>query len=214
MKQLLVFIGVVISYIYNFRVYSVICSIKKYIYTGFLKRHFKAFGKGSEIKPSFLMLIGPQYISVGSNCYIGSRVQLTAWDSSYIGGNYTPEITFGDGVSIGDESQVTAINKIVIGNGVLTGKKVLITDNAHGEILREMMDIAPLKRQVVSKGPVIIGDNVWIGEKASIVANIKIGHGSVVAANSVVTKDVPPYCVVAGCPAKIIKKLDNYENRN
>jgi acetyltransferase-like isoleucine patch superfamily enzyme len=139
---------------------------------------------------------------------------LTAWDSSYIGGNNTPEITLGDGVSIGDESQVTAINKIIIGNGVLTGKKVLITDNSHGEVIRDQMDIAPLKRQVVSKGPVIIGDNVWIGEKATIVANVKIGQGSVIAANSVVTKDVPPYCVVAGCPAKIVKYLEDYDNRN
>lgn len=212
MKQLLVFIGVVISYIYNFRIYSAVCSIKKYIYTGLFKRHFKKFGKESEIKPSFLMLLGPQYISIGNNCYIGSRVQLTAWDSSYIGGNYKPEIILGDGVSIGDESQVTAINRIVIGNGVLTGKKVLITDNSHGEVVRELMDVAPLDRQIVSKGPVIIGDNVWIGEKATIVSNVKIGNGAIIAANSVVTKDVPPYCVVAGCPARIVKVLDEKEN--
>ena len=108
---------------------------------------------------------------------------------------------------------MTAINRIVIGNGVLTGKKVLITDNSHGEITREMMDVDPLKRQVVSKGEVIIGDNVWIGEKATIVANVKIGNGAIVAANSVVTKDVPPYCVVAGCPAKIVKNFNN-DNRN
>lgn len=209
MKQLLVLIGVVLSYIYNFRIYSAISSIKKYVYTGLFKRHFESFGKGSEIKPSFLMLIGPQYISIGKNCYIGSRVQLTAWDSTYVGGDCKPEIILGDGVSIGDESQVTAINRIVIGNGVLTGKKVLITDNSHGEVTREMMDTAPLKRQVVSKGEVVIGDNVWIGEKATIVANVKIGQGSVVAANSVVTKDVPPYCVVGGCPAKIVKHLSN-----
>ena len=208
MKQLLVYIGIIISYMYNFRIYSAICSIKKYVYTGLFKRYFKAFGKGSEIKPSFLHLIGPEYISIGENCYIGSRVQLTAWDSSYIGGTYKPEIVIGDGVSIGDESQVTAINKIVIGKGVLTGKKVLITDNSHGEVSREQMDIVPLKRQVVSKGSVIIGDNVWIGEKATIVANVKIGKGSIIAANSVVTKDVPSYTVVAGCPAKIVKYLD------
>lgn len=212
MKQILVFIGVVLSYFYNFRVYSSICSIKKYVYTGLFKRHFKSFGKGCEIKPSFLMLLGPQYISIGNNCYIGSRVQLTAWDSSYIGGNYKPEIILGDGVSIGDESQVTAINKIVIGKRVLTGKKVLITDNSHGEVVRELMDVAPLDRQIVSKGPVIIGDNVWIGEKATIVSNVKIGNGAIIAANSVVTKDVPPYCVVAGCPARIVKVLDEKEN--
>lgn len=199
------------SYVYNFHLYTVVRSFKKYVYTGMFKRYFNSFGYGSVINPSFLMLIGPQYISVGKNCYIGSRVQLTAWDISYIGGSYTPKIEIGDGTSIGDESHVTAINKIVIGKGVLTGKKVLITDNSHGEIVRKQMDIPPLKRQVVSKGAVLIGDNVWIGEKATIVANVKIGNGAVVAANSVVTKDVPPYCVVAGCPAKIVKNLQNNE---
>ena len=207
MKSFFIFIGTTLSYLYNFRLYSALCSIRKYVYTGLFKRHFKSFGKGSEIKPSFLMLIGPQYISVGQNCYIGSRVQLTAWDSSYIGGRLKPEIIIGDGSAIGDESHVTAINKIVIGKGVLTGKKVLITDNTHGEIIREQMDIAPLKREVVSKGGVIIEDNVWIGEKATIVANVRIGRGAIVAANSVVTKDVPPYSVVAGCPAKVVKQL-------
>lgn len=209
MKRVLVFIGVVMSYVYNFKLYKIARYCKKYIYTGLFKRYFKTFGDGSEIKPSFLHLIGPEYISIGKDCYIGSRVQLTAWDSSYIGGENKPEIIIGDGVSIGDESQVTAINRIVIGNGVLTGKKVLITDNTHGDIARAQMDKAPLKRRVVSKGPVIIGDNVWIGEKATIVANVTIGQGAVIAANSVVTKSVPPYCVVAGCPARIIKDLGN-----
>lgn len=58
---------------------------------------------------------------------------------------------------------------------------------------------------MVSKGPVIIEDNVWIGDKATILANVTIGKGAVVAANSVVTKDVPAYSVVAGIPAKVIK---------
>ena len=132
---------------------------------------------------------------------------MTAWDSSYVGGNNIPEIIIGDGTSIGDESQVTAINKIVIGNGVLTGKKVLITDNSHGEVVRELMDVAPLKRPVVSKGPVIIGDNVWIGENSVILSGVTIGDGAIIAAGSIVTKDVPPYAVVVGNAAKELKKI-------
>ena len=63
----------------------------------------------------------------------------------------------------------------------------------------------PLKRPIVSKGPVRIGDNVWIGDKATILPNVSIGNGAIIAANAVVTKDVPPYSVAAGNPAKIIK---------
>jgi acetyltransferase-like isoleucine patch superfamily enzyme len=57
-----------------------------------------------------------------------------------------------------------------------------------------------------TKGAITIGNNVWIGDKATILDGVTIGEGAVIAANSVVTKDVPPYCVAAGVPAIIIKK--------
>lgn len=59
--------------------------------------------------------------------------------------------------------------------------------------------------EATSKGPIIVGDDVWIGQGAFILSGIEIGQGSVIAAKSVVTKDVPPYAVVGGNPAKIIK---------
>jgi acetyltransferase-like isoleucine patch superfamily enzyme len=57
------------------------------------------------------------------------------------------------------------------------------------------------------KGNIVIGDNVWIASRATILKGVTIGEGSVIAAGSVVTKDVPPYCVAAGVPAKVIKRL-------
>ncbi|MST85779.1 hypothetical protein FYJ73_14080 [Prevotellaceae bacterium LKV-178-WT-2A] len=63
----------------------------------------------------------------------------------------------------------------------------------------------PSKRDLYIKGPVVIEDNVWIGDKASIHSGVTIGKGTIVACNAVVTKDVPPYSVVAGVPAKVIK---------
>ena len=66
----------------------------------------------------------------------------------------------------------------------------------------------PFERKIISKGPVIIGDNVWIGDKVTILSGVRIGNGVVVAANSVVTKDVPEYCVVAGNPARVIRSND------
>lgn len=59
---------------------------------------------------------------------------------------------------------------------------------------------------MVSKGPVIIGKNVWIGDKATILPGVTIGEGAVIAANSVVSKNVPPFSVVGGIPARIIKQ--------
>ena len=90
---------------------------------------------------------------------------------------------------------------------MLTGKWVTITDNSHGNVTVENLILPPANREVLSKGKVKIGKNVWIGDKASIMPGVKIGDGVIVGANSVVTKDIPSYCLVAGNPARIIKKL-------
>jgi acetyltransferase-like isoleucine patch superfamily enzyme len=66
----------------------------------------------------------------------------------------------------------------------------------------------PFRRPLVSKGPVLIGDCVWIGDKATILPGVTIGKGSVIGANAVVTKDVPDYCMAAGNPAVVLKKLE------
>lgn len=176
------------------------------MYTGWISREFKSFGKDSYILPFFSLLKGAQYMTIGNKSQIGKGVQLTAWDN-FKGQKFIPEIIIGDNCSIGEDSHITAINSIRLGNNVRLGKKILITDNAHGASTADKLDIAPNYRPLISKGPVIIDDNVWIGEKASIMPGVHIGKGVIVAANSVVTKDVPSYCVVAGVPAKVIKVM-------
>lgn len=172
-------------------------------YTGYKGVGFKVFGKGSKVLPYTQKTIGLEYVSVGRNVILGRNLQLTAWD---VGDkNNNPEIVVGDGVHIGDDSHITAIHSVIIGKNVLTGKRILITDNSHGDASGDMLDTPPNERAAVSKGPVIIGDNVWIGEKATILPGVTIGEGAIVGANAVVTKDVPPYTLVAGNPAKIIK---------
>lgn len=113
----------------------------------------------------------------------------------------------GNGVSVGEYSHITCANRIVIGDGVLTGRFVLITDNSHGGGQNTDLAKAPLCRQLHSKGPVIIGNNVWIGDKATILPGVTVGEGAIVAANAVVTRDVPAYTVVGGCPARVLKVI-------
>ena len=71
------------------------------------------------------------------------------------------------------------------------------------------MDTRPLEREVYSKGPVIIEKNVWIGDKVTILPGVTVGQGAVIAANSVVSKDVPAFSVVGGIPAKLLKNISN-----
>jgi acetyltransferase-like isoleucine patch superfamily enzyme len=88
---------------------------------------------------------------------------------------------------------------ISIGNGTMIGMNVTIATLNHG---------LPLEtRNVTYPSPVIIGDNVWIGSNATILPGVTIGDNSVVAAGAVVTKDVPVNTVVAGVPAKELKKI-------
>lgn len=146
-------------------------------------------------------IVGPEHITIGENTSFLEYLYLTAWSSKL--GDVI--ITIGDNCCFGAFNHITASNEIKIGDNCLTGKWVTISDNNHGWSTFEDLQLPPLRREIVSKGPVIIGKNVWIGEKATILSGVKIGDGAIIAANSVVTKNIPSYCVVAGNPAKIIR---------
>ncbi len=207
MKQLLIYIGRLWAYICPREVKQAIRNVYRFLYTGYYSRFLHTIGKRSTIYPPLTDFQGGQYISIGEYCTIGEYVELTAWDT-YKGQTFTPEIRIGNGCTIRRGSHVSAINKIIIGNNLLTGPYVLITDHSHGIGSVKEADIRPHNRPLYSKGPVIIGNNVWIGEKASVMPGVTIGDGAIIAANSVVTHDVPAYAIAAGCPAKVVKRMD------
>ena len=150
----------------------------------------------------------PKYVELGDNVKIGRECVIECWDKYKYGADFefAPQLIIGSNSAIGDESHISCAMKMIIGNGVLMGRKIFITDNNHGMSNRDQLDIMPSQRPLSSSGPVIIEDNVWIGEKVSIMSNVKIGKGAIIAANAVVTKDVPAYAVVGGCPAIIIRQ--------
>lgn len=150
---------------------------------------------------------GGDGISIGSMTSIGNHVVLGCY-KEYFGTSHNPVMRIGDNCSIGDYNQISVVREVVIGNGVLTGKFVYISDNNHGTTDYTTLRQRPLDRNLYVKGSVHIGDNVWIGDKVSILSGVTIGEGAVVAANAVVTKDVPPYTVVGGVPAKVIKAME------
>ena len=156
-----------------------------------------------------VFILGIKYITLGEKTSIASHSIITAWDYYRLTKQYFyPSIVIGKNVSIGEYCHLTSINKIVIGDGVLTGRWVTITDNSHGSITNTELDIKPIDRPLYSKGEVVIERNVWIGDKVTILPGVHIGEGTIIAANSVVTKDIPSFCVAAGAPAKIIKQFN------
>lgn len=171
-------------------------------------RYAYRFGNPTITVCGEISTLGEDCIKVGDRTRIERGCIITAWKRTPDGGEHTPSIEIGAGCCIGEYNHITAVNKIVIGDNLLTGRWVTITDNNHGDTLYETLQMDPCVRPVVSKGPVVIGKNVWIGDKATVLSGVSIGDGAVIAANSVVTKDVAPYTVVAGVPARVIKKFD------
>lgn len=176
--------------------------LSNYIYS---LKYCKAFKcHNVEFKRKINFTKGEKYFSIDKYTSFGKMAVLTAWDE-YADESFTPEVKIGEHCNFGDYLHLTCINKIVIGDNVLTGRWVTISDNGHGETDYYNLQISPAKRKLSCKGPVEIGNNVWIGDKATILSGVRIGEGSVIAANAVVSKDIPAYSVAAGNPAQIIK---------
>lgn len=153
------------------------------------------------------IICGYDLIKIGSNTIFGKSLILTAYGDT--SNNGKPIIKIGNGCNFGDYNHITSTNGVYIGNNVLTGRWVTITDNSHGDIKFDSLLVDPSKRKMVSKGKTCIGDRVWIGDKVTILPGISIGEGSIIGANCVVSKNVPPYCVCVGASARIVKKINS-----
>lgn len=204
-------LNLLLKYIINFLFFVIKPSFFRFINKRFnqIYTHWKVneFKKASSIFLCYpLYLKGGQYIEIGNNVDFDQRFCLEAIDS-FLNEKFKPTIVFGDNVSIQKDCHIGAINKIIIGNNVLLASKVYISDHSHGEITFEAIKIPPAKRKLFTKGPIIIEDNVWIGEGVVVLPNVTIGQNSIVGANSVVTKSFPKNSVIAGNPAILIRKL-------
>ena len=189
------------------RFYGLLSKIKRRLYVVkslMVKSIFLECGKN--VRFGKIGLINqPEFIKIGKNTKFGDYVYLTAWNLIQ---TKEPKLIIGENCNFGVMNHITCANKITIGNNVLTGKWVTISDNNHGDTNIKSLQTPPLSREIVSNGEIVIEDNVWVGDKVTILGNVRIGIGAVIAANSVVTKNVPAYSVVAGIPASIIKSND------
>ncbi len=172
-----------------------------------------------------------KYASVGKNLNICSRANCTAEKTGLIsiGDNcrvYGALQSMGDGkITIGNHSAIYersiigSVNSIKIGNCVLISNQVHIYDNNNHPTapnVRHRMCVEGFEgdawRWVYSESaPIVIEDDVWIGESSTILKGVTVGRGSIVASHAVVTKDVPPYTIVAGNPARVVKELRDEE---
>ncbi|MEH7299390.1 acyltransferase [Neobacillus drentensis] len=138
-------------------------------------------------------------INIGDNVTVGRFAMIRP--SGYYSGELGYGLTIGNSSAIGALCYIGCAGEINIGNNVMLGPNVNIIAENH-----VFDDISiPIKKQGVVQKGIIIEDDCWIGSGATILDGVKVGKGSVIAAGSVVTKDVPPFSVVGGIPAKLIK---------
>ena len=169
------------------------------------KRRFGFFGDDASIS-------NPLRISNGKNIYIGKNVEVHnfCWlAANPLTGEEKSRLIIDDGCVIGDFCHIYATKSIIIHKNVLFANGVYISDNSHGF---QDINIPIMQQSVIQKNSVEIGEGSWLGEHVCVLG-ASIGKNCVIGANSVVTHDIPDYCVAVGAPAQIIKSYDTLSHK-
>jgi len=176
------------------------------IYMAKCKLYTKLFFRNSRLIRLPFDIRGKEFIGLGHDLTTGKYCRF----ETIIDKKNTRKklINFGDRVIINDNVHVAAALSVTIGNDVLIGSKVFISDHNHGVYSGDTGHSSPLTspndRPIIGT-PVVIEDNVWLGEYVAVLPGVTIGKGSIIGAMSVVSRSIPPYSIAVGAPAKIIK---------
>lgn len=181
------------------------------------RKYKTAFCKKANVNKSSLTTIGAvlcyntgpkENVTIGDHCTIGGLFQ------AFCGG----KIFIGKNTYIGPSTVIQSKESVSIGESVIIANNVLIVDNNNHPVdpvmrlkmsaCEDFMNDELWSWKYAASKPIVIEENVWIGRDSRILKGVTVGKGSIVALGAVVTKDVPPYTVVAGNPAKVVKRLD------
>lgn len=154
------------------------------------KAHF-VFGTSSGVG-----FCRPSYLSIGADASIAVAGSFSIGDNAYVIVRKNASLRIGSGY-INSNAQIVCNESVTLGNGVAIADGVLIRDCDDHDIQYEGYE---------KTAPVVIGNRVWIGQRAVILKGVTIGDNAIVAAGSVVTKDVPANTIVAGVPARVIRE--------
>lgn len=172
-----------------------------------LGRRFSAFGHGSLICFPPGDHLGAEHIAIGAGALIASNVTMSvgmAPGQPLPSGAESPVLHIGDRCLIGRGSHLVAHRSITIGDDVITGPGCYVTDQNH----TYTDPVTPIGRQWPSDDPVEIGPGSWLGAGAIILPGTRLGRNTVVAAGAVVRGEHPDHAVLAGVPARLVRRYD------
>ncbi|WP_431947961.1 acyltransferase [Actinacidiphila sp. bgisy167] len=163
---------------------------------------FGRIGAGTRLAFPQGTIFGEEWIHLGECCIIGEQVTLTAGMMPGLDLGPDPVVRLGNGVVLGRGSHVIASRPVVFGDDVYCGPYVYVTSDNHSyDDPHE-----PIGRQWPRSAPVEIGSGSWLGAGAVILPGARIGRNAVVAAGAIVRGEVPAHSVVAGAPARVVRR--------
>ena len=169
-----------------------------------LADRFGSFGVGSCIGFPPATLLNVESIHLGRDVLVGRQATLAAGYGPGDPGLGGRTLVIGDGCVLGAGITVTAHQYVELGEQVFTGQRVFITDASHGYQDPD----TPIGRQFGTHQPVLIGSGTWLGHGAVILPGTRLGRNVVVAAGAVVRGEVEDHAVVAGNPARVVRRLE------
>ena len=184
------------------------CSILwRNLYSAYIRHQFRQCGE-LKLGSTQLHLFGLRYMEFGDQVemHFNARVQCIDYFQP-TNQHFKPRLILHDHVVVQAMCHIGCIDRVEIGEWSTMGARCYITDHTHGGTSREELLLPPRKRPLVSRGPVKIGKYVHLGEGVCVMPGVTIGDYSVIGAGAVVTRDIPPFCVAVGSPAKVIKQI-------
>lgn len=168
----------------------------------------RLFFAGARIvrRPAYVR--GRPWMHLGRGLTTGRRLRLDAIPSN---GNRGLLLTLGVDVQVNESVHIAAHHSIRIGDRVLLASNVFITDHNHGTYNGEGPHSDPRSAPAlrpISMAPVVLEDDVWVGEYVTILPGVTIGRGTVIGSMSVVTRSIPPFSIAVGSPARVVKRYN------
>ena len=186
----------------HYGVFGVLSLIYEKVLTYFLFKQAKIIRRPFECR-------GKQNIIVGKEFTTGRYCRFEAH-----GKHGEINITIGDNCQVNDSVHIAALKSVIISNNVLIASRVFITDLNHGGYSGNLHSdpLVICKDRPLTSTPVVIEQNVWLGEGVVVLPGVTIGENAIIGANAVVSKNIPAFSIAVGNPAKVIKTY-NFEQK-